>query len=61
VSASSLTTAAHPNQEFSPELLAAFMALKPAARKKGAARKPPSSDEAPREPATLAEPLKKTG
>ena len=44
-----------------PEVRAAFKALKPAARKKGAAKKPPASREADLLPVTLAEPLQKTG
>ena len=44
-----------------PELLAAFTALKPSPRKKGAAKKPPSIDETPLPPVALPEPLKKTG
>ena len=44
-----------------PEMLSAFTALKPAPRKKGAAKKPPSVDEAPLPPVAQPEPLRKTG
>lgn len=43
-----------------PEVLAAFRALKPAARKKGAAKKAPGVGEVDPAPAALAEPVEKT-
>jgi hypothetical protein len=44
-----------------PEVHAAFAALKPAARKKGAGKKAPVIGEIPLAPVTVAEPLEKTG